>query len=330
MIERPLISIIIPVYNAEKYLTACLESVLAQTYSNFEVLVIIDGGTDKSQEIANGYEKKDGRVRVLWQQNAGVSAARNRGIKIARGEYVIFVDADDLIHPDMLQRLYDCMTQENSDIAICNVACIEEWKTMDDCMKVNLFDTDEVENMTGRQLVIRTFFEDLGVVGIVAWNKLFKKEMWKKLSFPEDTRHEDECIIYQILYPLEKCSFIHENLYFYRRDTGSYMDNMNWRDEDILAGILLDQARYFKQKHDREIYGQRLAGALQYIAQFVLRYSNNQELRDIAQQKRQMFKLIYRKELLKAKIGIKQKLALGLFYMSPAMYGKILQKKGLL
>ena len=118
--ENNLISIIVPIYNSENYIKKCLDSILAQTYSNLEVILIDDGSTDNSYNICKDYQKKDNRIVLLQQKNAGVSRARNHGLEVAKGEYIGFVDSDDYIEPEMYEILLNSIIESNSKIAICN------------------------------------------------------------------------------------------------------------------------------------------------------------------------------------------------------------------
>ena len=117
---KPLISIIVPIYNVEKYLSRCINSVLSQTFPDFELLLIDDGSTDKSGYICDGYAQKDSRIKVFHIENGGVSAARNYGLDNARGEWITFVDADDWIDKDMYYKLYNEAILSEADIVICD------------------------------------------------------------------------------------------------------------------------------------------------------------------------------------------------------------------
>lgn len=116
-----LISIIIPVYNAEKYLKKCIDSILDQTYSNLEIIIVNDGSKDNSLDIINEYATKDSRIKVCNKENGGVSSARNEGINKANGTYVMFIDADDYIEKDMLKKMYDCIEENNAGICLCGM-----------------------------------------------------------------------------------------------------------------------------------------------------------------------------------------------------------------
>lgn len=119
MSDSPLISVIIPVYNVEKYLHRCLDSVIEQTYKNLEVILIDDGSTDHSGEICDDYAAKDVRIHVIHQENQGVSAARNKGLDTAKGEYIAFVDSDDYILPEMYAKMLECIIENNVDFCVC-------------------------------------------------------------------------------------------------------------------------------------------------------------------------------------------------------------------
>ena len=121
-----LISVIVPVYNIEAYLRKCIDSILAQTYTNLEIILVDDGSTDNSGEICNEYAAKDARIRVIHKGNGGLSSARNTGIDIATGKYIGFVDSDDYLAPDMYEKLLGAIVNNHADISVCNVHHVDE------------------------------------------------------------------------------------------------------------------------------------------------------------------------------------------------------------
>ena len=125
MKEMPKISVIVPVYKVEPYLQKCIDSILAQTFRDFELILVDDGSPDNCPAICDAAAGKDERVRVIHRKNAGLSAARNAGLSAARGEYIGFVDSDDYIAPQMYQTLYDAMVKNDAQLAICNYTCID-------------------------------------------------------------------------------------------------------------------------------------------------------------------------------------------------------------
>ena len=189
MEKQPLISVIIPVYNAEKYLSRCLDSVRAQTYQNLEIILIENGSTDKSGEICDAYAAKDVRFKVFHRQNNGISSGRNTGLEMAQGEYVCFVDADDKIHPQMYQILLEQALQHQADIVSCNYLMTFEEKDVlpatVTAQPVEVFSTPADIFMAYAKSYIKGRYSD--DVSIVVWNKLFRKA-----AIPQEVRFETQ------------------------------------------------------------------------------------------------------------------------------------------
>ena len=180
------ISVIIPVYNAEPFLAACLDSVLAQTHQDLEVLMINDGSTDGSGAICDRYAAADGRIRVIHQENGGVSRARNRGLELATGELVSFIDSDDTMEPEMYELLVRIMQEHDADISHCGYKHL----VRDEIRLVN--DTRQIRHQTGEEalecLVSGTLF------GGGLWNKLFRRELLEGISFREDLKNNEDIL----------------------------------------------------------------------------------------------------------------------------------------
>ena len=201
--SKPLISVIIPVYGVEKYIAQCLESVINQTYSNLEIIVINDGTKDRSAEIAKEYAKKDSRVRVYDFENGGASAARNRGIKLANGEYIAFLDSDDWIEGQMYEKLVNEAIKSNADIVKCG------FKSND--KKVGFY--NKIETISNRNIDL--FFN--GILWVVLWNAIYKADIIKKVIFPENVRcFEDNYASALYLFLSKKVSTIDSCEYNYR------------------------------------------------------------------------------------------------------------------
>lgn len=181
-----LISIIIPIYNADKYLSDCIDSLLSQTYNNLEIILVDDGSTDNSGKICDDYAKKDKRIKVIHKQNGGVSSARNQGLDIAKGDYIAFVDPDDYVLPDMYKTLLRVIQNTNTDIVICGSTTTDIHGTT--CK--SYFPTNN--NFVYSKFV--DWFQDFIEYGNlqVVWNKLFKKNILIGHSFDTDlVRAED-------------------------------------------------------------------------------------------------------------------------------------------
>ena len=123
---KPLISVIVPIYKVEKYLTICVDSLLRQSYGNLEIILVDDGSPDECPAICDQYQNKDNRIKVIHKKNGGLSDARNAGLDIAQGEYVAFVDSDDFIDEDYICKLYDALQQNRASIAVCGIQIIDE------------------------------------------------------------------------------------------------------------------------------------------------------------------------------------------------------------
>lgn len=183
MNTKPLISVIIPVYGVEKYIAQCLESVIKQTYKNLEILVINDGTKDNSALIAKLYSEKDARIKVYDFPNGGLSVARNRGLEIAKGDYIAYLDSDDWIDSKMYETLLNTIIENGADMVKCGFYISENDKL-------------EEVNFGGEKVFENTFNNSIdlyfnGILWTVVWNALYSRELAKKVFFPENVVHED-------------------------------------------------------------------------------------------------------------------------------------------
>ena len=207
------ISIIIPVYNVENFLEECIESVLNQTFLNFEAILVDDGSTDSSGEICDAYAKKDFRVKVIHKENGGLSSARNAGINIAQGEYFAFLDSDDVLHSDYLSVLYGLTLKHSADLVACDFIKGEQcfWETQNEKIDIRI----------GDEILLNMNIND--VVVTVAWNKLYHNKFFREfgISFPEGKIYEDMSFTPQVLLHAQKMVLTNKKLYFYRQRSNS-------------------------------------------------------------------------------------------------------------
>lgn len=212
---RPEISIIVPVYNTEEYLGRCIESILSQSFKHIELILVNDGSTDNSGEICEKYQLLDERVIVIHQENQGQGAARNKGLEIARGNFIGFVDSDDFIEIEMYEKMHSTLIKTNSDIVICQVNSIDE---IDNVEKTKYNGPIEGNCETGREALLR-YLKD-GRWG--PCDKLYKRCVVKNVKFLEEkTCEEDHAVMIPILYGLNKVNTINDYLYNYLVRTGS-------------------------------------------------------------------------------------------------------------
>lgn len=209
---QPLVSVIIPVYNVEKYLARCLDSVIKQTYENLEIILVNDGSTDGSEEICRQYAALDGRIRLFTQSNQGLSAARNAGLDHMTGEYIVFVDSDDYISLSLVEILLGLSLEYRVQIAACgrNIICEEA--------------LGEGEVYSGRKIGCRLFSRDdiyammgkpKGDLFIVVCGKLYTSRLFKTLRFEVGKINEDEFIYHKILNQADKVCYTEAPLYYY-------------------------------------------------------------------------------------------------------------------
>ena len=223
------ISIIVPVYKVEEYLDECVESIVSQTYKNLEIILVDDGSPDRSPEICDNWAKKDKRVKVIHQQNAGQSEARNSGIKVATGDYITFVDSDDWIDEQMYEKLFAKLKEESADVAMCRI--INEYpnvskkyfeKNLTQINEKNIYELYINSNMMQTE---KEFVCD-GLFGSVC-RTLFKKSVIKNIWFLKDAYCED--LLYNILClkNIKKVAVVDEYFYHYRMRPISSIHTLN-------------------------------------------------------------------------------------------------------
>lgn len=209
MENTPLVSVIVPIYKAEQYIKRCLDSVMAQTFQNFEVIMINDGTPDSSADIAAGYTY-DPRFKLFNQENMGVGYARNRGLELARGEYVAFVDSDDAIAPEHLEKLYTAAVNADADIVCCSYCCCDEegghLRTSKITKRAGVYSSEKLIGNIIRDISIRRYL----------WSKLWRRSLFisKGISFPCIT-FEDACIIPILFYNARRVAVITDRTYIY-------------------------------------------------------------------------------------------------------------------
>lgn len=211
------ISVIVPIYNIEKYLTRMLESLITQSYTNLEIILIDDGSSDSSGKICDEYLHKDNRIRVIHKDNEGVSVARNLGIELATGDYIGFVDSDDIIDKDMYKKLYNNMINNDCDISVCNYCSFIEKPSFEYHDKLKIFNKEEA---------LKDIISD-GLITNFLWNKLFKRNLFNDIEFPKGKIYEDMYVMPKLLEKINRLCFDNSKLYGYFIRTNSYVNTYN-------------------------------------------------------------------------------------------------------
>lgn len=241
------VSVIVPVYNVEKYLNACIDSILAQTFTDFELILVDDGSQDNSGAICDDYARKDERITVIHQKNQGQAAARNNGIKIARAEWIHFVDSDDLIHPQILEILYSAV-DENTQISMCGVYKGDNLSESFFSPKIDY--RFKKHPINEEQLV--AMYRD-GYQFWVVWAKLIKKEIIEKYSFTPGRIYEDSAVVFKWFNETKNINITDEQLYFYRINSNSTMQiNFSLKNLDVLW-VFEEQMKFYKNTDFNEL-----------------------------------------------------------------------------
>ena len=215
----PQISVIVPVYKAEKYLEACVESILNQTFSDFELILVEDGSPDRSGEICDALAQKDTRIRVIHKENGGAATARNAGLDTAGGEYIAFVDGDDVVDPQYLEYLLHLLRTNNADVAMCHY----DFFTEEESLSQNFLSAEEthVTMMYGPEL-LASFHQHYRRVSLISLcMKLYKKEIFDGLRIPEGQTAEDSLVLPLILERAQRIAKCSLKLYHWRETPGS-------------------------------------------------------------------------------------------------------------
>lgn len=215
-----MISVIVPVYKVEPYLRQCIDSILAQTYTDFELILVDDGSPDNCPAICDEYAAKDSRIRVIHQENGGISAARNTGLDIAKGEYIAFVDSDDVVCKTYLERLLQALLAEQADIAVCDMVAFADGEEPN----AEGGRQDPAWSMTGREACLSIYRMD-GRIPIMAWGKLYRTALFDGIRYPMGKIHEDDATTPKVLYCAEKVVLLSDRLYLYRQRAGSIMSS---------------------------------------------------------------------------------------------------------
>jgi CDP-glycerol glycerophosphotransferase len=225
-----MISVVVPVYNVEAYLADCLDSVLAQTVGDLEVVLVDDGSTDGSAGIAEAYAARDPRFRLVRQENGGLSKARNTGIDAATGDFLAFLDSDDLLPPDAYERLLGALEETGSDFATGNVHRLSSWGTWQAVFLERTFETTRLRTHVSRD---RALLADR-----TAWNKLWRRAFWGDRRFPEGVVHEDIPVILPAHFAARSVDVIAEPTYLWRSREGGELSITQRRLE---PRVLLDR-----------------------------------------------------------------------------------------
>ncbi len=336
---KPLISVIIPVYQVEAYLRRAVDSVLAQTYRNLDIILVDDGSPDRCGAICDEYASREARVRVVHKQNGGLSDARNAGLDVAGGDYIAFLDSDDYYAPCFIEVLYEELIRHHAQVSICQYEVTgsgsgngpdfagyeEKWRSGQ--ADISVYSKAELlQNQYDAICEDATYF-------IVSWNKLYDARLWKEIRFPKGRIHEDEATTYKVLERASKGVYLRLPLYAYFSSAGSItrdrfsVKRLDW------AYAMTDRIRYFEKKGQFSL----ARAALRARADGCIRYYYPLRSQVRASRKEQLIlKDCVREALVTNRIGRAQErhflplrtvIGYRIFLLSPTLYRKISRQR---
>lgn len=263
--NNELISIIVPIYNAENYLEKCIQSLINQTYKNLEIILINDGSTDNSKKICNEYAKKDQRIKLINQKNSGVSTARNKGMESAQGQYICFVDSDDYISQEFIEKMTNQIITAKADLAICNINNVSSKG-----IKAQNFLPYKNNIITKED-----YYKNINNYGGFLWNKIFKKSLIGNLRLEKDIYYcEDELFVINYVEKCNKISCVNEPLYFYcihSNSLSSWKDG--WNEKKITIIKAKQKALNILSRYKFSIYKDYYLKCLYNFIDIYFRYS---------------------------------------------------------
>lgn len=310
-----LISVIVPIYKVENYLGECIESLLNQTYKNLEIILVDDGSPDRCGEICEEYKEKDGRIVVIHKENGGLSDARNAGMKVMTGDYIVFVDSDDYMAPDGIEVLVKLLEERDADMVIGGVRRVKE--NGEEIGVEGDINAAPVEMDTEEALI--DFFKN----GCSSWGRIFKRKLHEGIEFPKGEINEDEAIMVQVTERCDKVVRTTRPVYNYRFRDESITTTTFHKKKLIWKKHCKDNYEYVKDKYPKiePFARKRYAGSLVWLTVEMLREESGyeEEIREyIKELKRHIWFYIGRKDVKTA-----SKIRGAVMCISKGMYKKV-------
>lgn len=250
-----MISVIVPIYKVEKYLRRCIDSILNQSFTQIELILVNDGSPDGCGKICDEYLSIDSRVKVIHKENGGLSDARNSGLDIAKGEFIVFVDSDDFIHKDMIGNLYEVLIKTNSDIVQCK---FKKFIELDEINKIenNELDENKIDIFDRKNAI--SYLINNNIVNVNSWNKIYKRKLFEEIRFPKGKIHEDEFVTYKLLYKANRIAYLDYELYYYFNNSNGIMKNLNLKTEIDRIEALEERCEFLLSNNEIELYNKSL------------------------------------------------------------------------
>ena len=321
--KTPMISIIVPIYKVEKYLSKCIDSILSQTFTDFELILVDDGSPDSCGKLCDEYALKDNRIKVIHKENGGLSDARNAGIKVAKGKYLGFVDSDDYIAPDMYELLYRLLTESNAEIAVCDAVLVDEET------EANYTESTELYVLEREKALQEMIFKRLFAVN--AWNKLYKRELFSNILYPKGMLYEDLATTYKLIDKTQRVVYTPAKKYAYVQRQGSIMNQTGYKVKEDKVLIVREMIEYFVGK---TCSAELFAGMIRYLLTDIYKMAAVGNLTENKKYVNELKMLVktYKKEIkVNAYLSAKDKRVLNMSvkhgYFLQFLYSKIRQGK---
>lgn len=271
------ISVIVPVYNVEKYLKECLDSILSQSLKDIEVICVNDGSTDNSGDILNDYQKMDKRIKIITQENKGLSSARNHGMDVATGEYITFIDSDDYFTDDALKKLYDVTCEKNVDFTLFKLLNFDD-ETYE-TSPINYFNMPFLQKFNDNTFNHNDVGERLFNISVTAPGKLFKRDFIDKLRFPENILFEDTPFIIEAVFMAREMYFLDEYLYLRRIRNDSITQSYYSKFSDciIIFNMMADIAKKYSEYdlYKEKLFTQKVSNTYTRFTQVSQEYKSD-------------------------------------------------------
>lgn len=322
------ISVIVPIYRVEDYLHRCIDSIIYQTYSNLEIILVDDGSDDKCAVICDGFALLDNRIKVIHKENGGLSSARNTGLGVATGELIAFVDPDDYINHHMYEKMVESLIQYNAEIVMCNCKYIysdsehESPETNIDVNDIQIFDGHEAQYLMCADYLSR-------VIYTVAWNKLYKRELFEGITYPAGRIHEDEARTHELLYKAKTICYIKEPFYYYyQRPEGIVNSSENSLKKLQLIDAYIDRLVFYRNNNEFDLWEKEAVHAMRTYCRLqyeLLEVGVEAEFKELPQYK----KLVDELMVIKKNKSLSTKLAIeiSMFSKTYDLYYGLFRKK---
>lgn len=322
MDNSPLISLIIPIYNAAHTLERCLSSVVGQTYNNLEIIVVDDGSTDEGAVIYEEFSSTDGRIKILRQTNSGVSKARNSGVESATGSYICFVDSDDWVEPNYCEKLFSLIQNEGADIAIVEAAYEDEAGNV-------VFQKPVADESVfdGRRALLLLLEDE--VIQSHPWGKLYRADLVRDIKFPEDLKcFEDYSTLFKIFNKAVKVAKSNDQLYHYIQHSASLSHNLSPETAYQFYLAIMKVYSFWRFTMPLEEKSPVTKNIIRKLLMVLKRILRNTD-RNVMQVEKEIIRKSFRSFLQYpiTDIGLEYYFYVRMYYFFPAIYTKLISKK---